>query len=318
MEHLYLLYFFLTFAVGSVSLSIAAFIYAKTKYTLARNYLIFYSLFTVLVASEAVILYLRINFPHVSTDSLLFFLAPVGFSLMFVSIWFMHVTYSVPHARIRNMVAGGIVGFIIVQHCILGFLNASASRQGSSLPLNWWVYTIYVFIVLGVIYILSIALMYEEQSQESFRKKLMKKGSIPYLFVLPVVFVDMFFRDSFPVRLFPLYYCFTSIAFTYDFLRYYSVHHISNPPHKFLDERSEQSIDDGLFAKFETSPREQEIIELILQGHTYQKIGEMLYISPNTVKTHVSNIYTKCRVKSRYELMVLFTQKPAESDSASN
>jgi DNA-binding NarL/FixJ family response regulator len=128
----------------------------------------------------------------------------------------------------------------------------------------------------------------------------------------------MFFRNSFPVRLFPLYYGFTSIAFTYDFLRYYSVHHISSPPRTILDKSTRQSIDGELFTKYEISPREQEIIERILQGHTYQKIGEMLYISPNTVKTHVSNIYTKCGVKSRYELMVLFTQEPAESDPAPN
>ena len=84
-----------------------------------------------------------------------------------------------------------------------------------------------------------------------------------------------------------------------------------------LKQSSEQSFDDELFVKYEISPREQEIIQLILQGHTYQKIGEKLYISPNTVKTHVSNIYTKCGVKSRYELMVLFKQGSAESDDVS-
>lgn len=314
MKHLHLFYFFLTFAVGSISLSIAAFIYIKTKYKLARNYLFFYSIFTVLILSETLMLYLQMNIPHIRVDTLLFFLAPVGFVLLFAASWFMHETYSVPHALIRNVIVGGITLFMVVQHTILGFLQISASQRNSDIPLDWWVYVVYTVIVIGVLYILGLSLMYSSKSEEPFRKKIMKKDSILYALVLPAVFVDMFLRESFPFRLFPLFYCITSIMFTYDFLKYYSVRPVPNPPHPFSEEGSNQAVGDDLFAKYEISPREQEIIQLILQGHTYQKIGETLYISTNTVKTHISNIYAKCGVKSRYELMVLFKHAPAEPD----
>lgn len=49
--------------------------------------------------------------------------------------------------------------------------------------------------------------------------------------------------------------------------------------------------------------RENEITAQLLTGKTYRKIAEELYVSENTVKTHVKNIYSKSGVKSRTELM---------------
>ncbi len=46
------------------------------------------------------------------------------------------------------------------------------------------------------------------------------------------------------------------------------------------------------------------IIELIWQGKTNKNICEELFISLNTVKTHIKNIFQKMEVNSRNELMV--------------
>lgn len=48
--------------------------------------------------------------------------------------------------------------------------------------------------------------------------------------------------------------------------------------------------------------REKEIAALLLRGRTYKLIAEELYLSENTVKTHVKNIYSKLGVKSKSEL----------------
>ena len=63
---------------------------------------------------------------------------------------------------------------------------------------------------------------------------------------------------------------------------------------------------DNIFAKFHISEREKEIIELIIDGRSNNEIKERLFISPHTVKNHLSNIYRKLNVKNRYELMHLF------------
>ena len=47
------------------------------------------------------------------------------------------------------------------------------------------------------------------------------------------------------------------------------------------------------------SEREREILQLIANGLTNQKIGARLYLSLNTVKAHTRNIYGKLGVNSR-------------------
>jgi LuxR family maltose regulon positive regulatory protein len=47
------------------------------------------------------------------------------------------------------------------------------------------------------------------------------------------------------------------------------------------------------------SERELEVLQLIADGLTNQEISTRLYLSPNTVKTHARNIYSKLGVKGR-------------------
>ncbi|MCG8467090.1 MAG: response regulator transcription factor [Gemmatimonadetes bacterium] len=47
------------------------------------------------------------------------------------------------------------------------------------------------------------------------------------------------------------------------------------------------------------SPREIELLQQIVLGHTEAAIAERLGISPHTVRTHVKNIYKKLQVHSR-------------------
>lgn len=51
----------------------------------------------------------------------------------------------------------------------------------------------------------------------------------------------------------------------------------------------------------ELSTREKEIIHWLAQGLVYKEIGEKLIISPQTVRTHIRNIYEKLQVTSKTE-----------------
>jgi DNA-binding NarL/FixJ family response regulator len=51
----------------------------------------------------------------------------------------------------------------------------------------------------------------------------------------------------------------------------------------------------------ELSTREKEIIHWLAQGLVYKEIGEKLFISPQTVRTHIRNIYEKLQVTSKTE-----------------
>nr|WP_321283939.1 response regulator transcription factor [uncultured Vibrio sp.] len=50
--------------------------------------------------------------------------------------------------------------------------------------------------------------------------------------------------------------------------------------------------------------REQEILRLIAEGYDNQAIADLLFISPNTVKTHVSNIYKKIDATNRVQAII--------------
>jgi DNA-binding CsgD family transcriptional regulator len=54
------------------------------------------------------------------------------------------------------------------------------------------------------------------------------------------------------------------------------------------------------------SPREREIAQLLLRGHSGLSIGAQLGISGTTVKTHRKNLYAKLGIATHYELFSLF------------
>ena len=59
---------------------------------------------------------------------------------------------------------------------------------------------------------------------------------------------------------------------------------------------------DFLNANLPLTQAEQRVAELMYNGLTYRAIADQLVVSYHTVKKHVQNIYTKCGVKSRYQL----------------
>jgi DNA-binding NarL/FixJ family response regulator len=54
----------------------------------------------------------------------------------------------------------------------------------------------------------------------------------------------------------------------------------------------------------ELTSREVEILDLIAQGHSNAKIASRLYISPNTVRNHISHIFAKLQVADRAHAIV--------------
>jgi NarL family two-component system response regulator LiaR len=52
---------------------------------------------------------------------------------------------------------------------------------------------------------------------------------------------------------------------------------------------------------FDLTEREQEVLQLVVEGHSNQQIAEKLVISLTTVKAHISSILSKLQVSSRTE-----------------
>lgn len=59
------------------------------------------------------------------------------------------------------------------------------------------------------------------------------------------------------------------------------------------------------------SVREREVLTLVTDGLSNKAIAERLYISPNTVKTHVASLLHKLNVQTRVQLAALAASQPA-------
>ena len=57
------------------------------------------------------------------------------------------------------------------------------------------------------------------------------------------------------------------------------------------------------YSEFDLSKREVEVLTLISKGFTNSEISEQLFVSQNTVKTHIKNIYLKLDVKNRIQAL---------------
>ncbi len=62
----------------------------------------------------------------------------------------------------------------------------------------------------------------------------------------------------------------------------------------------------GRFGDGVLTPRERQVAEFTLKGHSAEAVGQLLGISPGTVRIHRRNIYAKLRINSQGELFTRF------------
>ncbi|UZJ61710.1 LuxR C-terminal-related transcriptional regulator [Pseudomonas sp. KU26590] len=64
------------------------------------------------------------------------------------------------------------------------------------------------------------------------------------------------------------------------------------------------------------TPREQEVLHLVLQGHTNKAIAQRLGISDYTARDHVSALLRKNEVNNRAQLIALHVSAPRKKKLA--
>lgn len=138
--------------------------------------------------------------------------------------------------------------------------------------------------VLGAVYARKAATWEDEQ---------LLKG-ISYTFLPLLIFfpLDMLFFRTVAFKLVYLSFAVQSVYLYYFISRRY-----------FLTYESTAQISVGRVRQLGISEREAEIITLLVEGYSNQEIAKKLYISPNTVKTHIKNIYAKLEVNNRLQLL---------------
>jgi DNA-binding NarL/FixJ family response regulator len=57
------------------------------------------------------------------------------------------------------------------------------------------------------------------------------------------------------------------------------------------------------------SKREKEVLELLVGGKDYKAIAEKLFVSNNTIRTHIAHIYEKLHVSSKTQVVTMAIQR---------
>jgi len=305
MKHLYLLYFLLTFSIGTVSLGIATTLYAKTRTAFLRHYLYFYTPFSLLVMLNVVLFYIYFNVPAISPSIVelldYFESAVVKYLVMFTTPVFIHYLFRVPGASVKNRIIGGLaIALFIGRHIfdiavhdeLIGNIGKAISDSS----------------IVGVmLYSFLTGWRYRANLLETVSPKQARLFLIVFGCFLPFLVNDTFLSERSYFRFYPILYCLLSVLFSYHFLH--------QPQQKPDVEAAPQMPnaesmlpDDAFFAQYNISAREKEIVALMAQGYSNQQIGDTLFISLNTVKTHVRNIYQKFEISSREELKARLNQ----------
>ncbi len=76
-----------------------------------------------------------------------------------------------------------------------------------------------------------------------------------------------------------------------------------------VGEKREKDERAGIEDRFSLTEREKGILALLLEGKSNKEISNLTFVSTETVKTHLQNIYRKLGVKSRLEAVALLLKE---------
>jgi DNA-binding CsgD family transcriptional regulator len=152
----------------------------------------------------------------------------------------------------------------------------------------------YVMVILG------ISALYYRRFAKGWKQENLLSGIIatfiPLLFTFPIDLV--FFRDQTFKIAYLSYSVFVVYLYFFIARRYFQ---------EYEHPVEEKVVDDAYLKNVGISAREKEILLLLVKGNTSHEIASELYISHNTVKTHIKHIYEKLHVSTRVQLFSLLS-----------
>lgn len=164
---------------------------------------------------------------------------------------------------------------------------------------------IMIALVVSIIYALVIHLVVPSKYDNVLLDKLGKIFSIGSFVFLPgIIFIDIFYNEfSFIQRFVP--YRFHTVSIYYPFLCFFEI--LESIIIGRRNRHSMPAATNEFKEAYGISPRESEVLQLLIKGKSYQDIAEELFISLSTVKTHISKIYKKTSVINKVELIHILT-----------
>ncbi|MEK6794788.1 MAG: helix-turn-helix transcriptional regulator [Spirochaetota bacterium] len=296
MKHIVFLLYILTFAVGFSAIALSILFYIRERIGWFKYYIIFQSAIQFLLFLYALRLYNDISFFHVN-DIVIMVITAISFANMVFLIYIIPFTVFHMIHRPWGMRENIIVISVDAVYIVLTVLYLVMH------------YDIVFFSILNaiffadVIFCIVISLHSLKNIQERTTKNAVRVFMLLSAVFFPLIVLNSFFdnlfgaetmRYPFGMLSMPLYHLWWNLT-----LVIYLIYYLSKPKNRRI-------IHDFLKAHHITK-REEDIIDLLIEGRTNKNISDLLSISPNTVNNHIANIYQKTKAKSRVDLMNLLS-----------
>jgi DNA-binding CsgD family transcriptional regulator len=307
----YWIYWFVAYTAGVICLTLDVFVFAQKKASPID--LVFHgilNLFTICFIIGEYLLYVNhFRLP----ENLLIKSLGGDYSLVFCLL---AVTYIAPiwaHSKKQRPLNPKLKRGIGILCVVLSAAYVVSIFGRWDAPMSFVVYS-----VMMIVYVYTGIILFKRPSSRvhSHFMRLERTYAILNLLFLPtLVLFDIFYTEIpklqalFPQRFytFPLYYMAFCIITGIE-----NIYLLKNVGEKRMAPAGNDTTDGiptHLVDKYGITPREAEIIALLLVGDSYTEIGVKLFIAHSTVKTHVQRIYKKTCVTNKIQLINLI--KPA-------
>lgn len=292
-----LAYFFATFAVGIACLGTVIVVARRRGDELARAFLFFYSALSIFVTTGLLNVFVAtLQDVQLSTVFVFEYLESfVGrYGVMFTLPFFAHRVFAVKSRRrdrhLLILILAAVASQHVTEYLLGGIWDDRGDVAEDVLFAGVLAYTVWI----------GVTRLNESQVDRPLAIRFL----ILMAAAVPGSVHDLFLGGDAGWRWYPLWYCLFSVAGTV-----YFVGRELSP--------SGGAIPPG----WDLSGREAEVIRLVQRGLSNKEIAHALFISPNTVKTHMRAVFDKSGVRTRLGLMAALgsgRQKAEEADPESS
>jgi DNA-binding CsgD family transcriptional regulator len=245
--------------------------------------------------------YLKQNVDRSVTDEL-FWITPVRFLLFFmivclVTYYFLVITRELLGRKLSPFLNRFLIGLLFVAALFWGFAITMSYVEGSS-HLLFVANTVTNALGLVMILCALVHLLVEGYNMpDESAKKIALSYGYPYVFLVITALLLMVFPNPYDIHLLAVLFIFIN---TFHYLWYIFCFQ------KGYGQLSPVAINPATILKaieeYQLSRREGEVFRLLLEGKENKEIGDLLFISVNTVRNHVHSIFRKLDVGSRRQL----------------
>ena len=196
-----------------------------------------------------------------------------------------------------------ILGFLILVFLIISLIIIIGKSEGDwiyamNLTFSYHLFSGSVFMIIHGF----ISLYYRKKAQGWEQERLLTGICATFLPLLVLFPLDLIFFWNHAFKFTYLSFAVFAVYLYYFISRRYFL------TYEAVNEAS-VTLQTEFLEEHDVSTREREIIALLVKGLSNREIAEMLFISPNTVKTHIKNIYAKLGVTNRVLLFSLLQNK---------